>query len=269
MWALWLAGCGGVTPVDSDLGDTAISDDAGEPPGLDCTPAETAWEGLPYCLATVGSLELKVFVPSDRAPDAPLAVYLHGDTANGYYEDWGFEALVPWAMANGVVFVAALAPNGCSWWRDEDECSWEIEDEDATNADALHEALLAVAAAYDARADGVRYVGYSGGSTFLTGHFLPLYGDVHPGVIVANCGGEEPIYDFAWDTSDARLRDRNPIVYTFGGADFMREYIEPAIVLYSDLGFSVTVDRHPGYGHCDADLDWDAMTLALWAAEPP
>jgi predicted esterase len=248
--------------------DSVDTEDTGERPILDCSDATTAYEGLPYCLTTLGLTEVKLFVPEQREPDAPIAVYLHGDTANGYYEDWGFEYLVPWALDRGIVFAAVLAPNECSWWRDEDECSWEIEDEDATNADALHEALEQIGAAYDARTDGVRYVGYSGGSTFLTGHFVPLYGDVHPGVVVANCGGEEPIYEFAWDATPA-ARARVPIVYTYGSQDFMQEYIDPAVEIYEDLGFDVTVDERQGYGHCDADLDWDAITLGLWAASPP
>ncbi len=263
--ALTLSACTGA----ADVGDTSIDDDTGPRPVLDCSDEVTAYEGLPYCLTTIGLTEVKLFIPQNRDPNAPMALYLHGDTANGYYEDWGFEYLVPWAMDHGVVFGAVLAPNGCSWWRNEDECSWEVEDVDATNANALHDAMELIGDALDASPSGVRYVGYSGGSTFLTGHFLPLYGDVHPGTIVANCGGEEPIYDFAWDTSSAATRARNPIFYTYGSNDFMQEYIDPAVVIYNDLGFDVTVDMRPGYEHCDAGLDWDAITLDLWAPTPP
>ena len=51
--------------------------------------------------------------------------------------------------------------------------------------------------------------------------------------------------------------------------DFMQEYIDPAVVVYNDLGFDVTVDERQGYSHCDAGLDWDAITLDLWAPSPP
>jgi hypothetical protein len=272
MLLLALAACHGTVLADrpghadpADTGDTAVTDDR---PVLDCRD-RTTYEGLPYCLTTIGLTEVKLFVPEDRDPNAPMAVFLHGDTANGYYEDWGYEYLVPWALEHGIVFAAVLAPNGCSWWRNEDECTWETEDTDGTNADALHQALVTIGAAEDASTEGVRYVGYSGGSTFLTGHWLPLYGDQHPGTIVANCGGEVPIYDFAWDTRDAAIRDRDPIFYTYGSNDFMQEYIDPAVRRYTGLGFDVTTDERAGYEHCDAGLDWDGITLDLWEADPP
>jgi hypothetical protein len=272
---LWvgLSACAGPSG-ETDLGSTENSDqsedasDTTDAPGpatvdLDCTDKVTAWEALPYCKTTLGGLEVKLFAPEDPQEGAGVAIYLHGDTANGYFEDWGFEYLVPWAQSEGLWFAAVLAPNECSWWRAPDECSWEIEDTEGYNADAFHDALVELSDRAEASVEGVRYVGYSGGSTFLAGHFVPLYGDEHPGIVVANCGGEEPIYDFAWDV-DEGPRDEIPMVFTYGGQDFMQEYVVPAIAAYEDLGFEVTDDKRPGFGHCDADLDWDGITIGLW-----
>jgi hypothetical protein len=98
--------------------------------GLPCTSATTQYDGQPYCLTTLEDIEVKLFVPPDPGPNPmQVAIYLHGDTANGYYEDWGFEALSAWATSHRVLFLAALAPNGCSWWRPKDTCGADVYDE--------------------------------------------------------------------------------------------------------------------------------------------
>jgi predicted esterase len=257
----------GGAPTTSTGGSTGEGGEGGLPStggdgGLDCTPSTTQWDEQPYCLTEVGPLELKVFVPDDGS-DAPMqvAVYLHGDTANGYYEDWGFEALSAWATSNHVLFVAALAPNGCSWWRPVTSCSVD-EYDDGSNATALQNALVAIGEAYDIYPDPVLFVGYSGGSTFLTRHFVPMYGDVRPGVIVANCGGVPP-QPFDW-TPTAETRAQVPLYYTFGSEDFMVEYIYPSVDEYTQMEFPVDVLEEPGYGHCDGDYDWDGRTIELW-----
>jgi hypothetical protein len=55
--------------------------------------------------------------------------------------------------------------------------------------------------------------------------------------------------------------------YTFGSNDFMTEYIFPSMDAYQALGFPVESLELPGYGHCDADCDWDARTIGLWEGQ--
>lgn len=235
--------------------------------GLSCTPETTLNDEQPYCFTDIGPVELKVFVPNDGNPEPmQLAIYLHGDTANGYYEDWGFEGLSAWATANHVLFVAALAPNGCSWWRPDYSCSID-EYDDGSNADELVAAIDAIGEAHDIYTDSILFVGYSGGSTFLTRHYVPMYGDSRPGVVVANCGGVEP-QPFDWSPT-AETRAAVPLYYTFGSEDWMTEYIYPSIEAYEGLSFPVDVREEPGYGHCDGDYDWDARTLGLWEQHRP
>jgi len=230
-----------------------------------CEATATAELGEPICLTRAGSIDVKVALP-DGAPQG-IAVFLHGDTANAWLDDFGYEYLIEATRGANLVLVAALAPNRCSWWRAPDECDFEVEDSDGVNAAALAEALGLLAAELDIEGTPVRYVGYSGGSTFLTGHFLPLFGDAFPGPMVANCGGEVPIYDFTWDIDDDATRSALPITFTFGSLDFMTEFIEPAVRQLSGLEFAVTRTEIQGADHCDAGVDWDAITLQAWGLQ--
>lgn len=280
-WLLALAAC---TVAPSDNADTADETDL-----TDTDPADTdgpftidesdcAWDetwefGYEYCLRTIGDVEVKVFTPDTLEAGAPIAIYLHGDTANGYYEDWGYEWLLDWTRSNGIIFVAALAPNGCSWWRHPNECSRWIEDEDGYNSDALARVIDTVGQDWGAATDGIRYVGYSGGSTFLTGHFVPLYGKEYPGIVAAHCGGQGPIYDFTWDHRTDVVRERIPLEFTWGSRDFMGgyggeyDYVQEAIDFYDDIGWPrVGALEIDGLGHCGASYDWDQRTIDLWEA---
>lgn len=242
----------------------------GEPEVAPCDHATKTF-GIPYCLRTVGIVELKLFPPDQPVRNGPIAVFLHGDTANGYFQDWGYEWLLEEANANGWYFVAALAPNRCSWWRTPNECAWELEDHKGRNVAGLAGALDALIAENDLSPEGIRYVGYSGGSTFLTGHWVPLVGHRYPGIVVANCGGEAPIYDFSWNPSRAG-RAAIPLVYTWGSRDFMGgaqnspDYVGQSIDWYTAAGFPVDALEVEGLDHCGADYDWDARTLELWSA---
>jgi predicted esterase len=247
------AGTGGSSSVDP-----ASSHGQG---GLPCTTKTTQYTGQSYCLSQIGDLELKVFVPKTTKP-MQIAIYLHGDTANGYLEDWGFETLAQWSIDHGVMLVAALAPNGCSWWRPPWTCGADQYDDDGYNSQQLVDALGKISESYDVFTSNLLLVGYSGGSTFLTRQFVPNHGDKHPGLVVANCGGVPP-KAFTWQ-STTESRKAIPIVYTFGTEDFMTEYIYPSIAEYESLGFDVSQQALPGYGHCDSSYDWDTRTLDLW-----
>jgi hypothetical protein len=258
--ALAVAACAPMSEGDSRSRDDVP--ELGDDLRATCTSTTTAELGAPICRTKVGDVELKLAVP-DGDVDG-LAVFLHGDTANGWLDDFGYEYLIDAVTNARLALVAALAPNGCSWWRTKDECDFEVEDESGANADALAAALARVEAGLGAAHAPVRYVGYSGGSTFLTGHFLPLHGDEWPGVMVANCGGEIPIYDFAWDVDDAALRAQLPVRFTLGSEDFMAEYVDPADTTLRSLGFDVDKTVLAGFDHCDAGVDWDGLTLTAW-----
>ncbi len=232
--------------------------------GVPCTRQMTQNQGLDYCLGKVGTVEYKLFVPEDGSKrPMQMALFLHGDTANGYLEDWGFEALAAWASQHHVLMLAALAPNGCSWWRPETSCSVD-EYDTGGNALALEEVLKTIAKGYDVYQTDLLYVGYSGGSTFLTRQWIPMFGDTHPGVVVANCGGVEP-QAFSWEPSDLQ-RARVPLYYTYGDSDFMIEYILPSSEQYDALGFPVSLLELRGVDHCGSSYDWDERTLSLWSA---
>lgn len=197
--------------------------------GLSCATEETA-SGRKVCVHRSGLVELRVTLPADAASNkAPLAlaVYLHGDGAAAHKNNGAARALLPWIDENHAVFVSALAPNGCSWWREPAYTKCTIDDAQAAqhrdvmeeNAPAFEAAVRAVRAAYDIQNEAVFYYGSSGGSMFLTGSFVPKYGNRYPGAFALNCGGEKPWSPFTWSTTSAVERGATKLFFTYGAKD--------------------------------------------------
>jgi hypothetical protein len=241
--------------------------------GLACTRVDSLADGRQSCVATVGSVELKITMGTTTSANVGvprrLGLYLHGDGADSHKNNSVLEAMLPWADAVHGLAVSALAPNGCAWWL---APSYDCNGSDSPldvgrqNSAALETALDALAAAYDLRTDGMRYYSASGGSIFLTYEWIPLHGGDHPGVFALMCGGVVSSVPFAWDTNDASLRARNPMSFTYGSEDGLRPQIEQTTAAYLGRGLSVTTKMIPNQGHCTFDVHGEAM--GIWSASP-
>lgn len=275
-------------PADGGLVDAAGSqDDASRDApasesshgsgGLTCSDTETV-SGRTVCVATVGTVELKLVLPADAASNsAPLtlALYLHGDGAGAHNSNSAARVLLPWADAHHAIFVSALAPNACSWWIEPSYTTCMVDDPeqashqdvDQLNAPALDAALAAIRAAYDIRDAPVFYYGSSGGAIFLTGSFLELYGNQYPGAFALNCGGSDPWGAFAWDVSDATERGPTKLYFSYGAAD---EAIIPGLAevpaTFIADGFAVVDASYPSQTqHCTFDgVDNHGRAEAVW-----
>ncbi len=219
-----------------------------------------------YCVSNVAGVEFKVIEPDDAGTSEPmrLAVYVHGDGARAYVNDTALRLHAPWTTRNHVLYVAALAPNGCAWWVkpgvDACDAGATVNDRDlgGANADALEQVITTVRAAWDVLDAPVLYGGASGGSIFLSGSYLPRYGGARPGVWALSCGGEVP-----WSASTA-LPDQSRLSFTWGDQDFLAPEITQAVGWFSDAGFPVETKLVPNAQHCA--FDHLGRTTEIWAA---
>lgn len=266
-----LAGCGdgevaGGAGLDGGVDggfDPSRTNGAGGVPCLEV--AESG--GFAYCRAEVGPLELRIVEPADTSGPMQLAVHLHGDTANGHYENWGWRRFAGWARDRRVLLVSALAPNGCSWWRrpGDVDCDMAGGDSEGANADALAEAFEALGEGYDFFHEPKLYVGFSGGALFATALMLPRHGDVHPGAWVTNCGGDQPWgAGVQWDERDPGLLAKQSVYFTYGSLDFLVDQIGRGVDYYTARGYDVDELVVPDEEHCDNDIDWTAVTIERW-----
>ena len=236
--------------------------------GLACTSRADV-SGRSICTATVGSVELRILEPMGGSGPMRLGLYLHGDGAAAHKSGSVFKPMIAWADAQHGLGVSFRAPNGCAWWQSPThDCTSQQSDPDlaGANAAALVAAIDAVMKAYDVRTDGMRYYGASGGSIFLTDEWLPLHGGSHPGVFAIMCGGDASTRAYAWDTSDATLRGKSPLWFTYGDKDFLLADEQASVAAFKGKGFAVTEKVIPNAGHCEFDAHGEA--IGIWSLNP-
>ncbi len=271
----------GPDDASAPSGDSGISDGGAKPDapaaavasskgtgGLTCASQADLGGGRKACTVKVGSVELKVMLPSKTGP-LRLGLYLHGDGAGAHKSNSALKAMIAWSDAQAGLGVSALAPNGCSWWQTPTwDCASSTNEPDlaAANAAALAAAFDAILKAYDVRLDGVRYYGSSGGSIFLTDEWIPLHGGTYPGVHAVMCGGDASSRTYGWDKNDATLRAKHKLFFTYGDQDYLKPDIEKAIAAFQGAKFDVTTKVVAGAQHCA--FDGHAEAMAIWTANP-
>jgi hypothetical protein len=267
---------GAPSPVEDGGGVATVVDAAsaaktstGGSGGLSCTRRDTVG-GRAVCVATIGSIEVKVVEPASKSTGPlRLGLYLHGDGAAAHKSGSVFKSMTSWIDGQNGLAVSALAPNGCAWWQaPTHDCASSQVDADVAgaNAAALVVVVEALRKAYDIRNDGVRYYGASGGSIFLTDEWLPLQAGTYPGVFALMCGGNATTRPFAWDTTSAALRGASPLWFTYGDQDFLLSDEKAAVAAFHDKAFAVTERVVPNAGHCAFDAHGEAV--AIWNANP-
>lgn len=226
------------------------------PPGIECEEPFT-YQGLDGCVATVEGIQIKFFPLAEGEPVEHLAVYFHGDTAPGWYDNWAFPAVVDWALPNNVLTLGVLSPvigdSGAPEWGESQP----------PDAEAVATAIEAFADAYGAPREEIFYWSTSGGSWFFTSSYVPVAGHRLPGWFAINCGGSGFSYPFSWDTGDASLRDRISLFFNYGTEDFLAEPTAASFEEYGGLGFEVDQLVHEGATHCAHPID--EPTLDFWS----
>lgn len=253
--------------VDARLEVDAARTSSGGSGGLACERIGVV-DGLTYCVTTVAGVELKILPPEATEGPLDLAVYLHGDGARAYASDTVLRIQGAWARSRRTLYVAALAPNGCAWWLRPGYtgCDGVVGPDDpdvlGENGVALAAAIEALRGGWDLRNDPILFGGSSGGAVFLSGSFLPHFGDRYHGVFALACGGEAPWAPLTWD---AARHGSTVLDFEYGDADMLRPDIEEAIAAYRALGLPTNATRlDGGIAHCAFDhLGW---VTTSWSA---
>ena len=226
----------------------------------------------PYCVVQVGEAELKIVEPRPSAASGPLrlALYLHGDGAGDYTADTALKNQAPWASAHHVLYVAALAPNRCSWWTNRpatvpcvDDATDSERDLEGRSARALARVIDTLRGGWNLR-DDILFGGSSGGAFFLAASFLPRYGDRYHGIYALGCGGEPPwTGHLDWNSADPRRLGRTRLFYKYGTRDPYVADIQRSIVYYQAQAFPLFEEVVPNAEHCAFDhLGW---SRDIWA----
>lgn len=255
--------------------------------GIPCTATGSVsvdGTSYPFCLASVGDVQLKLVVPADTTGPLRLALYLHGDGAGPHDSGLALRKHAPFTTAHRTLYASVRAPNRCAWWLKPSyttcggttpvpEAAKDVEGE---NAAALVQVIEALRAAFDVLDAPILFGGSSGGAIFLSSSFVPSYGARFPGVHAWSCGGDAPWSGrLDWDARDPATRTATKFFFTYGDKDFLVPDITRAIGFYRDAGLAldtqvVAEDAAPASSHCgnvDGTYSYDQLgrVAEVWA----
>jgi hypothetical protein len=285
-----LVGCGGDGDGDGDASATSSqstvndasdasgdsegvgeSDESGDSEGDDTTTEAPLPDGLPCgtefsyggrvgCETVVEGLDVKFFPLAQGQRVRRLAVYLHGDGAAEYTDNWAFSPeIFAWTDARDTMVVAVLSP---AFYDDGTVAFGAAQPEHAELVATTVEAFLD--AWEPEHADQTLWWATSGGSWFFSSSFVAVAGERLPGVYVANCGGAGFSFGWAWDPmTNTAARDLVPLYFNYGTEDFLAPGIIDSIAEYEGLGFEVDALVHEGAMHCAHPID--GPTLDFWS----
>lgn len=198
------------------------------------------------------SSSYKISVPSDVGTNAyGLLVYLHGDGGGDY--KWFFRDNARIGLQHKLIGITILAPNfGKQWYNGGDQ-----------NSVYVHELIQnEIFKKYNVDTSRVYFAGTSGGSQFLTGQFLPIYGLHYDSGAVMMCGGPAN-----WQrklNADDDFLKKFKFAWIATKYDFLLPQVEKGIAYYRDKGFQVEENILPQGNHCSfpGGLD-DALAKML------
>ncbi|MFK7825474.1 MAG: hypothetical protein AB8G05_15085 [Oligoflexales bacterium] len=208
--------------------------------------APTGMNEVAFTASNNLSSTYKIMAPADAASKVyGLHIHLHGDGGGGYQDFPNVETRFD------LVGVTILSPNnGQSWNRDGQNFSQFLHE-------LIQDDLLAK---YDIDLSKIYFSSVSGGSYFLTGAFVPLYGQFYKdGGAFMMCGGRAPQFDFAVPDTIKEFRLHWQSTLEVDRADIASS-IDDSIAAYK-----VLLDAEQGdplvqssvvegaFGHCEFD----------------
>jgi hypothetical protein len=182
----------------------------------------------------------KAIIPSDIGPAKAygLTIHLHGDGGGDY--DWLYEDNARIGLKHGLLGIVVRAPNRkCCWY--------EGGEANAKYLDDLIQNELFVKYNIDKRR--VYFSGVSGGSQFLTGQFIPLYGSRYNSGAVMLCGGPDN-WQRSINSTPEFIAGFKLYWYATQG-DFLLDQVQDGIRYYQGLGMQVGSEIRPTGDHCD------------------
>jgi hypothetical protein len=170
-------------------------------------------------------------------------IYLHGDGAGDYKGYWSQLRKV--AKKYGMAAVSVLAPKQNSWYKD-----------GKGHGEFLNSLLQSkIFKEYNVKYRKVAFTGASGGPQFLTGQFLPQYGNNYAlGIALPICGGGGPVGYRGWIEKLSPSEDFKKyfrIHYNTGTSDFLFRDAKSSYDFYRGKGISnIRFEDLTGQGHC-------------------
>jgi hypothetical protein len=188
----------------------------------------------------------RMAVPADAGPAKAygLLIYLHGDGAGDYREDWIFDPLEKLGLEKNLMMVSVLSPDGGNQWYS-----------DGPGHAAYVHSLIQdeLYKKYNVDKRHIYLTGSSGGSQFLTGSFVPLYGVNYSGGAMPTCGGAANWED-EMKSSPEFLKNFRLFFYT-QTFDSLYSQVKKAITYYKGKGLTVYSETPAGGRHCGFDTE--------------
>jgi hypothetical protein len=182
----------------------------------------------------------KAIIPTDIGPQKAygLTIHLHGDGGGDY--DWLYEDNARIGLEHGLLGIVVRAPNNKCCWYEGGEANAKFLDDLIQNEFFVK---------YNIDKRRVYFSGVSGGSQFLTGQFIPIYGSRYNSGAVMLCGGPDNWQDSITSTPEF-VRDFKLYWYSTQG-DFLLDQVQEGISYYKNLGMQVGSEIRPSGDHCD------------------
>ena len=182
-----------------------------------------------------------------------LLVYFHGAGGGPHYTSQ-LNELTRAANVYKMALLMIQAPNGTLSWAEPGPGS-ALRHVDYVNS-LLEEKVYSVHK--ELSRQRTVFVGWSAGSTFISGDFLPSQVNKFQGGAVLLCGGGPPVLPTLPENSLPILpptKSGFKIFYYILGGDFLARQTMEGVVYWRNRGLTVSGEHPRGAGHCAFDLD--------------
>jgi len=193
-------------------------------------------------------------LPASPLPkNTRLLAYFHGAGGGPHYTSQ-LNELTRAATAYKMALILIQAPNGARSWAEPGPGSG-LRHVDYVNS-LLEEKVYNVYK--ELSRQRTVFVGWSAGSTFISGDFLPSQVGKYQGGAVLLCGGGPPVLPTLPENSLPILpptKSGFKIFYYILGGDFLARQTMEGVVYWRNRGLTVSGEHPRGAGHCAFDLD--------------
>ena len=212
--------------------------------------AAAAESGLYNDKVTHKTGHYQISPPGGVGPEGVL-VYFHGSGEGSTYAAH-MDLLARLAKPFNLAVVALQAPDQQNSW------AADLPRTGAVNRLYVHSLLDKVVYGVHPTWSRQRtvFVGFSAGSTFLSGDFLPDEVDHYHGGAVLLCGGGSPLVPSTQNTAslNATVRSNFRLYYVIQTGDFLYAQTTAAMKEWKRRGLNVAGESPVGTGHCGFDV---------------
>lgn len=198
-----------------------------------------------------GKYTVKFSNPSARAKSMGLLVFFHGSGNTSGYAG-SFDVLESLAQSFNLVPLAIQAPNDAITWPDN---ARGPSNQHTVYARSLLDQVIFMSHP-EVDSGRVAFVGFSAGSTFLSGDFLPRYVKDFKGGVVLLCGGGGPISHSpeTFSALSAEVAKAFRFYAYIQKGDFLYGQTREGLAYWRSRGAVVEAETPDGGSHCSFDM---------------